>query len=226
MPSKLAVFKLIAAPVCNPLDPEVCWRRAPEDAVDESGAGATDERKIDPVREQRALLDPLLAVRLHREARAARQPDRQRLCGSAGGSARPGRRRRPVRDGARRRSARGPSRSRPRETSSSSGLGKLRCGLPHALQEPLRPLVRRVDEGQKRGGGSGRGAGATLSCLSSSSRAPKTPVRFPSGNAEVLSTRPSLTGSDGLEEHDRDAIVPVPEWPSAPPRLTCPRRRR
>ena len=33
-------------------------------------------------------------------------------------------------------------------TSSSSGRRKLRCGLPHALQEPLRPRVRRVDEGQ------------------------------------------------------------------------------
>src|SRR6266511_2535548 len=39
---------------------------APEEAVDVAGAGSTDEGKVDPIRVERALLDPLLAMCLDR----------------------------------------------------------------------------------------------------------------------------------------------------------------
>ena len=48
------------------LDGQVCGRRAPEDAVDVARAGSPERREIDAVREERSLLDPLLAVPLDR----------------------------------------------------------------------------------------------------------------------------------------------------------------
>src|SRR5262245_48657701 len=62
----------------NLLDGQVARRRASQDAVDVPCACSSDRLEIDAVRIERALLDPLLAVRLNRKPCALREPDRER----------------------------------------------------------------------------------------------------------------------------------------------------